>query len=69
VVSEDQYKRIVGERLEESDFVVDDGVGGYMDNGMDDWTGGNDEAEESEEEIETRRKCVMKYFCCTLVLS
>jgi DNA polymerase alpha subunit A len=36
--------------------VVDDGVGGYMDNGMDDWMGGGEEDEESEEEIETKRR-------------
>ncbi|KAI6101196.1 hypothetical protein F5141DRAFT_1190185 [Pisolithus sp. B1] len=47
-VTEDQYKSIVRGRLQEDDFVVDDGVSGYMDNGMDDW--GHDDAEEEEEE-------------------
>jgi DNA polymerase alpha subunit A len=42
-------------RLQKDDFVVDDGVGGYMDNGMDDWTGaGNDE--EDYDEHETKKK-------------
>lgn len=42
-------------RLQKDDFVVDDGVGGYMDNGMDDWTGaGNDE--EDYDEYETKKK-------------
>ncbi|KAI6139785.1 ribonuclease H-like domain-containing protein [Pisolithus tinctorius] len=37
-VTEDQYKSIVRGRLQEDDFVVNDGVSGYMDNGMDDWS-------------------------------
>ncbi|KIJ65181.1 hypothetical protein HYDPIDRAFT_27902 [Hydnomerulius pinastri MD-312] len=49
-VTEDQYKSIVKGRLQKDDFVVDDGVGGYMDNGMDDWTGQEDADEEDEEE-------------------
>ncbi|PSS35342.1 hypothetical protein PHLCEN_2v1679 [Hermanssonia centrifuga] len=36
-VTEEQYKSIVRGRLAKDDFVVDDGVGGYMDNGMDDF--------------------------------
>lgn len=43
-------------RLQKDDFVVDDGVGGYMDNGMDDF-GDGDEAMESDEEIDTKKKC------------
>lgn len=42
-------------RLQKDDFVVDDGVGGYMDNGMDDF-GDGDEAAESDEEIDTKKK-------------
>jgi len=34
--------------------VVDDGVEGYMDNGMDDWMDGDEEA--SEGEIRTNKK-------------
>lgn len=57
-VTEDQYKSIVKGRLQKDDFVVDDGVGGYMDNGMDDWTGGreDDEDDESEEELDRKKK-------------
>ena len=55
-VSEDQYKRIVKGRLMEDDFVVDDGVGGYMDNGMDDWAGGDQDAEESDEGYDKPKK-------------
>lgn len=55
-VTEDQYKSIVKGRLQKDDFVVDDGIGGYMDNGMDDWTGGHEEDEESDEEVDLRQK-------------
>ncbi|KAF8624027.1 hypothetical protein AX17_007233 [Amanita inopinata Kibby_2008] len=54
-VTEDQYKSIVRGRLQKDDFIVDDGVGGYMDNGMDDWME-EDQGEDSEEERETKRK-------------
>lgn len=50
-VTEDQYKSIVKGRLQRDDFVVDDGAGGYMDNGMDEWTDGNEDDSEGEEEI------------------
>lgn len=53
-VTEDQYKSIVKGRLQQDDFVVDDGAGGYVDNGMDDWTGGNEE-DGSEDEEEFRK--------------
>ena len=55
-VSEDQYRRIVKGRLMEDDFVVDDGVEGYMDNGMDDWAGGDHDAEESDEGYDKPKK-------------
>lgn len=53
-VTEEDYKKIVGGRLRKDDFVVDDGVSGYMDNGMDDWA--NEDADGSEEEIRTNKK-------------
>jgi DNA polymerase alpha subunit A len=49
-VSEAQYKRIVKGRLQEDDFVIDDGVGGYMDNGVDDWGEADDYASDDVEE-------------------
>lgn len=58
-VTEDQYQSIVRGRLQKDDFVVDDGVEGYVDNGMDDWMASDEEA--SEEEIRTNKKCT--YFC------
>lgn len=36
-VDEEDYKKVVRERLEQDDFVVDDNGEGYADNGMDDW--------------------------------
>ena len=48
-VTEDQYKSIVKGRLQRDDFVDDDGAGGYMNNGMDEWSDGNDESEDEEE--------------------
>ena len=57
-VTEDQYKSIVKGRLQRDDFVVDDGAGGYMDNGMDEWTDGNEDDSEHEEEI---RKGIYAY--------
>lgn len=55
-VSEDEYKKVVRDRLAQDDFVVDDNGEGYIDNGMDDWgdegrVGGN-----YDEETMTRRK-------------
>lgn len=48
-VDEDQYKSIVRGRLQKDDFIVDDGVEGYADNGMDDW--GQQDLEESDDEV------------------
>ena len=37
---------------------MDDGAGGYMDNGMDDWTGQNDaDGEDNDEDAQTRKSC------------
>ncbi|KAH9849847.1 hypothetical protein C2E23DRAFT_887828 [Lenzites betulinus] len=55
-VSEDQYKTIVSGRLARDDFVVDDGVGGYMDTGVDDF----EEPEDREESDDERRKVKAK---------
>lgn len=55
-VTDDQYKRIVRGRLAKDDFVVDDGVEGYMDNGMDDWDEGEDGEEEYESETDRKKK-------------
>ncbi|PPQ72086.1 hypothetical protein CVT25_013906 [Psilocybe cyanescens] len=49
-VSEEKYKKFVKGRLQRNDFVVDNGTEGYVNNGVDDWTGGNKDARDSEEE-------------------
>jgi DNA polymerase alpha subunit A len=54
-VTEDQYKSIVRGRLQRDDFVVDDGVTGYMDNGMDDF-GEADGNVESDDDVDDRKK-------------
>ncbi|KAG6847687.1 hypothetical protein H0H93_006564, partial [Arthromyces matolae] len=59
-VTEEQYKSIVRGRLQQDDFVVDDGVSGYMDNGMDDWAGGRDEEYDSDEDAQKRPKTKKK---------
>jgi DNA polymerase alpha subunit A len=68
-VTEDQYKSIVKGRLQKDDFVVDDGVSGYMDNGMDDWTGQDDAQEDDDEDEDhsSRKKC--KYSTTSLAVS
>ncbi|EJD07472.1 uncharacterized protein FOMMEDRAFT_137775 [Fomitiporia mediterranea MF3/22] len=53
-VDEEQYKSIVKGRLQRDDFIVDDGVDGYADNGMDDW--GEDQGMESDEEVKPKEK-------------
>ncbi|EIW58350.1 DNA-directed DNA polymerase alpha catalytic subunit POL1 [Trametes versicolor FP-101664 SS1] len=55
-VTEDQYKSVVRGRLAQDDFVVDDGVGGYMDTGVDDF----EEPEADEESEEERSKSKAK---------
>ncbi|KII85843.1 hypothetical protein PLICRDRAFT_298164 [Plicaturopsis crispa FD-325 SS-3] len=55
-VSDDQYKSIVKGRLQKDDFVVDDGVDGYMDNGMDDWNGEDEDRVDSDEEFDKKKK-------------
>lgn len=44
-------------RLQRDDFVEDDGVGGYVDNGMEeDWGGADEEEPDSDEEIHKKKK-------------
>lgn len=52
-VSENVYKSIVQDRLQRDDFVEDDGVDGYNDDGMDVFEGG---ANDSEEEKVVKRE-------------
>ncbi|KIM44768.1 hypothetical protein M413DRAFT_442728 [Hebeloma cylindrosporum] len=59
-VTEDQYKSIVKGRLQRDDFVVDDGAEGYVDNGMDDWVGGDEEMDRQDSDEEEKRKSKKK---------
>ncbi len=49
-VTDDQYRSIVGSRLERDDFIIDDDGSGYVDNGVEDWDGADDDEDESEDE-------------------
>ena len=46
-------------RLAKDDFVVDDGIGGYMDNGMDDFEETDMYAESDSEERKSKRALVL----------
>lgn len=59
-VTEDQYRSVVQGRLAKDDFVVDDGVGNYVDNGMDDWGNGDDNAQDDSEDEIMRRSTKAK---------
>jgi DNA polymerase alpha subunit A len=63
-VTEDQYKSIVKGRLQKDDFVVDDGIEGYMDNGMDDWgtESGAEERTPSDDEYDAKRTSELILF-------
>ncbi|GMK53505.1 hypothetical protein CspeluHIS016_0100910 [Cutaneotrichosporon spelunceum] len=49
-VTDEQYRSIVGSRLEQDDFIIDDDGSGYVDNGMDDWGGGDNEEDSDDED-------------------
>lgn len=55
-VDEDGYKKIVRNRLDQDDFIVDDNGEGYVDDGREEWDEGQDRyryaATDSEEEDE-----------------
>ncbi|CCA69546.1 related to POL1-DNA-directed DNA polymerase alpha, 180 KD subunit [Serendipita indica DSM 11827] len=58
-VSERDYEAIVRGRLDQDDFVEDDGVDGYIDHGMDDFEGDMADSED-EREIKKRQKAAAK---------
>lgn len=53
-VDEDGYKKIVRERLNQDDFVIDDNGEGYADDGREDWDRQGGYASQSEEELPTK---------------
>ncbi|KAL1842844.1 hypothetical protein VTJ49DRAFT_4011 [Mycothermus thermophilus] len=55
-VDEDQYKKIVRDRLNQDDFVVDDNGEGYADDGREEWDRVHTYDYESDEELPVRGK-------------
>lgn len=52
-VDDEEYRTVVRARLDEDDFIEDDGCEGYIDNGEDDWDRrrrGSDEDEDDEDD-------------------
>ena len=68
-VTEDQYKSIVRGRLQKDDFVVDDGVTGYMDNGMDDFGEGDENVDSDDDEVDKKNKCMWFQMFYAFVLN
>src|ERR1700731_540622 len=53
-VDEDGYKKVVRDRLNQDDFVIDDNGEGYADDGREEWDRQPDYGSESEEELPTK---------------
>src|SRR6266536_6423585 len=58
-VDEDGYKKVVRERLNQDDFVIDDNGEGYADDGREEWQGERYESE-SEEEMPVKGKAAKR---------
>jgi DNA polymerase alpha subunit A len=59
-VDEEGYKKVVRQRLDEDDFVVDDNGAGYADDGREDWSEGRMEHSDSDEELPARGKAAKR---------
>lgn len=68
-ISEDQYKTIVRGRLAQDDFIVDDGVQGYADNGVDDFEAAEQEEESDEgvSKIKCKASAISLHMCTALI--
>lgn len=55
-VDEDGYKKVVRERLNQDDFVIDDNGEGYADDGREEWDQRPGYGSESEEELPAKGK-------------
>jgi DNA polymerase alpha subunit A len=66
-VSKEQYKRIVKGRLAKDDFVMDGGVIGYNDSGMDEGDGGDEAADSDQDDYRSTKCASFRYPPLTLV--
>jgi DNA polymerase alpha subunit A len=55
-VDEEGYKKVIRDRLNQDDFVIDDNGEGYADDGREDWDRRQDYGTDSEEEIRPKGK-------------
>jgi DNA polymerase alpha subunit A len=55
-VDEDGYKKVVRERLNQDDFVIDDNGEGYADDGREEWDRRPEYDSESEEDLPAKGK-------------
>ena len=55
-VDEDGYKKVVRERLNQDDFVIDDNGEGYADDGREEWDRPGGYGSESEDELPVKGK-------------
>jgi DNA polymerase alpha subunit A len=55
-VDEDGYKKVVRERLNQDDFVIDDNGEGYADDGREEWDRQGGYGTESEEDLPVKGK-------------
>jgi len=55
-VDEDGYKKVVRDRLNQDDFVIDDNGEGYADDGREEWDQRPDYGTESEDELPMKNK-------------
>ena len=71
-VDEDQYKKIVRDRLNEDDFVVDDNGEGYADDGREEWDRVHTYGTDSEDEMivggKDRKTCMLERLSPPLLL-
>lgn len=72
-VDEDGYKKIVRNRLDQDDFIVDDNGEGYVDDGREEWDDGNNryryaatDSEEDEQQPAKGKAGTYQYFCVRL---
>jgi DNA polymerase alpha subunit A len=69
-VDEDRYKKIVRQRLNQDDFVVDDNGEGYADDGREDWDRVQQYESDSEDGFPVRgkesKKCECLLLSCTM---